>query len=41
MKQERRMTLEVSDIKDALNEASKQWKMPVEEIHTEILSTER
>ena len=41
MKQELKMTLEVSDIKEALNEASKQWKLPVEEIHAEILSTER
>ena len=41
MTQELKMTLEVSDIKDALNEASKQWKLPVESIHAEILSTER
>lgn len=41
MTQEMKMTLEVSDVNDALNEASKQWKLPVESIHAEILSTER
>ena len=41
MTQEMKMTLEVSDVNDALNEASRQWKLPVESIHAEILSTER
>ena len=41
MTQELKMTLEVSDVNDALNEASNQWKLPVESIHAEILSTER
>ena len=41
MIQERRMTFEVADVQEALNEASHQWKIPVEELHAEILSTER
>ena len=41
MMQERRITLEVSDVQEALDEASQQWKLPVEDLHAEILSTER
>ncbi|MBQ7168768.1 MAG: Jag N-terminal domain-containing protein [Synergistaceae bacterium] len=41
MIQERKITLEVSDVQEALNEASRQWKLPVEDLHAEILSTER
>lgn len=41
MMQERKITLEVSDVKEALSEASRQWKLPVEDLHAEILSTER
>ena len=37
---ERKITLEVSDVKDALIEASKQWKIPVEDLHAEVLSEE-
>lgn len=38
---ERKMTLEASDISEALSEASKQWKIPVEELHAEVLSEEK
>lgn len=41
MMQERKITLEVSDVQEALDEASRQWKLPVEDLHAEILSTER
>ncbi|MBR4196001.1 MAG: Jag N-terminal domain-containing protein [Synergistaceae bacterium] len=41
MIQERKITLEVPDVQEALNEASRQWKLPVEDLHAEILSTER
>ncbi|MBQ3448236.1 MAG: Jag N-terminal domain-containing protein, partial [Synergistaceae bacterium] len=41
MIQERKITLEVSDVQEALNEASRQWKLPVEDLHAEVLSTER
>ena len=38
---ERKMTLEASDIDEALIEASKQWKIPVEELKAEVISTEK
>ena len=41
MIQERKITLEVSDVQDALNEASRQWKLPVEDLHANIISSER
>lgn len=41
MTQELKMTLEVSDVNDALNEAARLWDLPAESIHAEILSTER
>ena len=41
MIQERRMTLEVSDVQEALDEASRQWKLPADDLHAEIVSTER
>ena len=41
MIQERKLTFEVSDVKEALNEASQQWKLPVEDLHAEIIGTER
>ena len=41
MIQERKITLEVSDVQEALNEASRQWKLPVEDLHAEITGSER
>ena len=41
MIQERKITVEASDVQEALNEVSKQWKIPVEELHAEVLGTER
>ena len=37
---ERKITLEASDVDEALIEASKQLKIPVEELHAEIISEE-
>ena len=41
MKQERKITLEAATVEEALNEASQQWKLPIEELHAEIVSEER
>ena len=41
MTQEKKITLEVSEVQEALNEASIQWKIPVEELKAEVISTER
>ncbi|MBQ3403007.1 MAG: Jag N-terminal domain-containing protein [Synergistaceae bacterium] len=41
MTQERRMTIEAADIDEALREVSEQWKLPVEELHAEVVSSER
>ena len=41
MTQQKKITLEVSEIQEALNAASTQWKIPVEKLHAEIISTER
>ena len=41
MTQQKKITLEVSEIQEALNAASIQWKIPVEKLHAEIISTER
>lgn len=38
---ERKITLEASDVQEALNEASTQWKIPVEDLKAEILSEEK
>ena len=38
---ERKMTLEASGIDEALSEASKQWKIPVEDLHAEVLNEEK
>jgi len=38
---ERKMTFEVSDVNEALKEASEQWRVPVENLHAEIISKER
>ncbi len=41
MIQERKLTFEVHDVQEALNEASQQWKLPIEDLHAEVISTER
>ena len=41
MTQQKKLTLEVSEIQEALNEASTQWNIPVDELHAEVISTER
>ena len=41
MIQERKITLEASDVNEALIEASKQWKIPVEDLRAEIISEEK
>lgn len=41
MIQERKITLEASDVNEALIEASKQWKVPVEDLRAEIISEEK
>ncbi len=41
MTDERKLTLEVSSTEEALNEASRQWKIPPEELKAEVISTER
>ena len=41
MTQERRMTIEAAGIDEALREVSEQWKLPVEELHAEVVSSER
>ena len=38
---ERKIVLEASDINEALIEASKQWKIPVEDLKAEVLSEEK
>lgn len=38
---ERKMTLEASDIDEAINEASRQWNIPAEDLRAEIVSEER
>ncbi|MBQ7543359.1 MAG: Jag N-terminal domain-containing protein [Synergistaceae bacterium] len=38
---ERKITLEASEVSEALIEASKQWKIPVEDLKAEVLSTEK
>lgn len=41
MTREKKLTLEVTEIQEALNEASTQWNIPVEELKAEVISTER
>ena len=41
MIQERTMTLEVSSVEEALNKASELWRVPVEELHSEIINEEK
>ena len=41
MIQERKITLEASDVNEALIEASKQWKIPVEDLKAEVISEEK
>lgn len=41
MIQERKITLEASDVNEALIEASKQWKIPVEDLRAEVISEEK
>ena len=38
---ERKIVLEASDVDEALIEASKQWKIPVEDLKAEVLSEEK
>ncbi len=38
---ERKITIEAASVDEALNEASQQWKLPIEDLHAEILSEER
>ena len=38
---ERKIVLEASDVEEALIEASKQWKIPVEDLTAEVLSEEK
>ena len=38
---ERKITLEASDVNEALIEASRQWKIPVEALHAEVISEEK
>ena len=38
---ERKMTLEVAELDEALSEASNQWKIPVEDLHAEVVSEEK
>ena len=38
---ERKMTLEASGVDEALSEASKQWKIPVEDLHAKVVSEEK
>lgn len=41
MIQEKKITLEASDVNEALIAASKQWKIPVEDLHAEVISEEK
>ncbi len=41
MIQERKITLEAASIDEALIEASRQWKLPIEELKAEVVSSER
>ena len=38
---ERKIVHEASDVNEALIEASKQWKIPVEDLKAEVLSEEK
>ena len=41
MIQERTMTLEVSSVEEAMNKASELWRVPVEDLHSEIINEEK